>query len=272
MPAISTNPAYALDCDEEPLRLERQTRLYGTDDDLARMAPSAADRVLDAGCGAGSLTREIARRVPEGTAVGLDREPRYLDYARRQAASEELDNIRFEVGDATRLPFADGSFDLVWSKHLLQWVPDRKGALGEFVRVTRPGGRVVCCNFDGFCLSHHPTDERIQADLERWFKAAREELGFDNWLGSKLPAMFKQSGLRDVRAEVTLDKAFSGFGGDPERQWNWEVQFRSVLPFSEQVFGGRKAAVAFTDRVLQHFADPDVYFHCTLCYVQGTVP
>ena len=180
MSAISADPAYALDCDEEPLRLERQARLYGVEDDLARLAPRAADRVLDAGCGAGSLTRAIARRVPQGATVGLDREPRYLDYALRQAATEELGNVRFEVGDATRLPFADGSFDLVWSKHLLQWVPDREGALGEFVRVVRPGGRIVCCNFDGFCLSHHPTDVRIQADLERWFAAAREQLGFDN--------------------------------------------------------------------------------------------
>ena len=265
------SPAYALDNDEEPLRLERQARLYGIAEDLARLAPRDTDHVLDAGCGAGSLTRAIAGKVSQGFAVGLDREPRYLDHARRRAASEGLANVRFEVGDVTHLPFGNASFDLAWSKHLLQWVPDRERAIRELVRVVRPGGRVVCCNFDGFCLSHHPTDPQIQADLEQWFSAAREHLGFDNWMGSKLPAMFRQAGLRDIRVEVTLDAAFSGFGGDPERQWNWEVQFRSVLPFSERVFGSRQAAVEFTDRVLRRFSDPNVYFHCTLCYVSGKV-
>ena len=71
--------------------------------------------MLDAGCGAGTISRSIARAVPRGDVVGLDREPRYLDFARRQAAAEGLSNLRFETGDLLNLPFEDHCFDLAWS-------------------------------------------------------------------------------------------------------------------------------------------------------------
>ena len=91
-------------------------------------------------------------------ATGLDRQPKYIDFARRKAASEGIANIQFETGDVTKLQFPDNEFDVVWSKHLLQWVPERDQAIREFVRVTREGGRVIACNFDLFCVCHYPQD------------------------------------------------------------------------------------------------------------------
>lgn len=54
---------YLIGGDDEPLRLERQTRIYGFDDDLRHLALSGNERVLDAGCGAGVITRELAHAV-----------------------------------------------------------------------------------------------------------------------------------------------------------------------------------------------------------------
>ncbi len=195
------NPQYVIHSDEEPLRLERQARIYGTADDLRFLAPGPSDRVLDAGCGSGSMTRAIARAHPKGEVVGLDREPKYIDFARRTAKSEQIENANFEVGDVLSIPFPDGTFDLLWSKHLLQWVGGRRQALAEFKRVTHPGGRIVCCNFDRFCLAHYPTDDQLQTQLEMWFSAAEREFGFDTDLGRKLPHMFKTAGLVEVHAD-----------------------------------------------------------------------
>jgi SAM-dependent methyltransferase len=147
-------------------------------------------------------------------------------------------------------PFDDGSFDAVWSKHLLQWIVQPTQALIEFARVVRPGGQVVAANFDGFLLQHFPEDPVVQANTQRWFDFAKDEMGFDNWIGRKLTSLFQAAGLTDIRVNTIPDKAFAGLGGDAERLWNIEVQWR----------------------FLQRFADPTVYFHCTMFYVQGRVP
>jgi len=272
MTSSQYNADYLLDSDQETLRLERQARIYGFEDDLRFMALSSGNHVLDAGCGSGSITRAIARTLGSGIATGLDRQPKYVDFARRKAASEGITNIRFEIGDVTKLQFPDDSFDVVWSKHLLQWVPEREQAMHELVRVTRAGGRVIACNFDLFCTCHYPQDSAFQADAERWFETARNELGFDNELGRKLPHLFQKAGMRDITVDVVADPCFGGFGGDPEKRWNWETQFQSVMGFSQKVFGSLERGEAFKDRLVELFSRPDVYVFCPLFYVSGRVP
>jgi ubiquinone/menaquinone biosynthesis C-methylase UbiE len=271
MTSSQYNADYLLDSDQETLRLERQARIYGVEDDLRIMALSGDEQVLDAGCGSGSITRTIARSLGRGTATGLDRQAKYVEFARRKAAAEGIANIRFETGDATKLQFPDKSFDVVWSKHLLQWVPDRQQAIREFVRVTRPGGRVIATNFDLFSVCHYPQDDVLQADAERWFEAARNELGFDNLLGRKLPHLFQKAGLEDITVQVAADRCFGGFGGDAEKRWNWEAQFQSVMGFSAKVFGSVERAEAFTKGIVDQFSRPDVYVFCPLFYVSGRV-
>jgi ubiquinone/menaquinone biosynthesis C-methylase UbiE len=264
--------SYVIHSDEEPRRLDRQAAIYGTEDDLRHVGLGLADSVLDAGCGSGSAARLFASSRTAATVVGVDRNGAYVDYASREAARQGIGNVTFRVADVLALPFDDAAFDIVWSKHLLQWVRERDRALKQFVRVTRPGGRVVCANFDGFCLQQYPVDIQVQHDLEAWFSAAERELGFDNFIGRKLPSMFKAAGLTDIRVNIIPDKAFCGFGGDPERAWNWEVQWRSALPFSVKVFGGEERAETATTRILKRLNDPDVFFYTTLFYVEGRVP
>jgi hypothetical protein len=97
MTSSQYNADYLLDSDQETLRLERQARIYGVEDDLRIMALSGDEQVLDAGCGSGSITRTIARSLGRGTATGLDRQAKYVEFARRKAAAEGIANIRFET-------------------------------------------------------------------------------------------------------------------------------------------------------------------------------
>lgn len=272
MAETSDQSTYVIHSDDEPQRLDRQAALYGTEDDLRHVALQPGAKVLDAGCGSGSATRLFALSQNSATVVGLDRNAQYLDYASRQAAKQGIRNVTFRVGDVLALPFGDAEFDLVWSKHLLQWVRQRDRALEEFVRVTRPGGRVVACNWDGFCLQQYPVDVDTQRDLEEWFAAAERDLGFDNFIGRKLPSMFKAIGLTDVKVDIIRDRVFCGFGGDTERAWNWEVQWRSAFPFSVTVFGSPERAEMATTRILKRLNDPEVFLYTTLFYVEGRVP
>ena len=269
---LQTTETYLIDSDAEMLRLDRQAAIYGTADDLAHLDLRPSDRVLDAGCGSGHITRTIAAVVPQGQVTGVDREPRYIEYARRRTIAEGTPNIAFVEGNLLDLPFDNDNFDVVWSKHVLQWVAKPTQALIEFARVVRPGGRVIAANFDGFLLQHFPEDTIVQANTQRWFDAAKDEMGFDNSIGRKLPSLFQAAGLTDIRVNTIPDKAFSGLGGDAERLWNMEVQWNAVHRFTSRVFGSEEAAREVQRRFLERFADPTVYFHCTMFYVEGRVP
>ena len=271
MDNLTSLSTYVIHSDEEPLRLERQARLYGTADDLDFANLGPGQQLLDAGCGSGTAARMFAKSVPSAIVTGVDRNATYLDFAQRQARSEAVANASFQLGDVLSLPFKDDVFDVVWSKHLLQWVARREDALNEFVRVTRPGGRVIACNFDGFCMSHTPTDPIVQRGVEQWFAAASKDFGFDTDIGRKLPVLFRQAGLTDIRFRVIPDKAFCGFGGDPERRWNWETQWQSAMQFSTKVFGSEDAARDISRNIVDRFNDRNVFVYVALFYVEGTV-
>ena len=95
---------------------------------------------LDAGCGTGFLSFELATRGHRVT--GVDFAPAMLAEARRKATERSI-SIRFEEADAEHLPFPAGRFDLVISRHVLWTLPHPEAAIDEWMRVLRPGGRLV---------------------------------------------------------------------------------------------------------------------------------
>ena len=103
----------------------------------AKVAPG--DRVLDVGCGTGVLARAAADRVAaEGQVTGLDRNEGMLAVARRLRPG-----IDWRQGDATKLPFADESYDVVVSQFALMYFPDRAAALKEMAAGAAAGGRLA---------------------------------------------------------------------------------------------------------------------------------
>jgi ubiquinone/menaquinone biosynthesis C-methylase UbiE len=102
----------------------------------------APARALDLGTGTGKGARLLAERFPEAEIVGVDLSPAMIDEARRLLPTELAGRVRFEVGDASALSFADGSFDLVV---LLNMIP----FFDELGRVTAPAGSVAFAFFSG---------------------------------------------------------------------------------------------------------------------------
>ena len=95
---------------------------------------------LDVGCGTGFLVFELAARGHRVT--GVDFAPAMIAEARRKAADRAI-AVRLEEADAEQLPFAPASFDLVISRHLLWTLPHPEAAIDEWIRVLRPGARLV---------------------------------------------------------------------------------------------------------------------------------
>ena len=120
-------------------RFERRLRNRIAADVAALRLPAGA-HVLDVGTGPGRLPVEIARRNPQVWVTGLDVSPRMIEAAR--AAIEPGQQVIAEVGDVGRLPYRDGSVDLVVSTLSQHHWPDPAAALAELSRVLAPGGRI----------------------------------------------------------------------------------------------------------------------------------
>ena len=97
------------------------------------------ERVLDVGCGTGFATEGLLEHADE--VHGLDQSIHQLEKA--WAKLGKHDPVRFTRGDAERLPFADDSFDVVWSSGSIEYWPNPVAALAELRRVARPGGQVL---------------------------------------------------------------------------------------------------------------------------------
>ncbi|MEF8822366.1 MAG: methyltransferase domain-containing protein, partial [Halovenus sp.] len=97
------------------------------------------DRVLDVGCGTGFATEGLLRETEH--VYGLDQSPHQLSKAYEKFGKRGP--VQFHMGDAERLPFADDSFDIVWSSGSIEYWPNPVDALRECRRVAKPGGRVL---------------------------------------------------------------------------------------------------------------------------------
>jgi len=203
------------------------------------------DRVLDAGCGPGFYVAETLERVgPEGTVVGVDASEPMLALAAKRC--EGYDNVRFEQGDVTSLPVADADFDRALSVQVLEYVADIPAALGELLRVLRPGGRVLIWDVDWATVSWHSQDP---ARMQRFLAAWDEHLS-DPTLPRTLSARMRAAGFEDVEmqghsfatgdvSEESYARALvpmmAGFVGTDEAQ-EWAAEQRQLTERGESYF------------------------------------
>jgi SAM-dependent methyltransferase len=121
---------------------------------LDAVKPRPGERVLDVGCGAGAVARQVAPRVgATGRGTGLDHSPEMLAVARAGGEREGL-AIDWYEGRAEALPIAAGSFDLVLCQFALTLFADRRAALAEMRRVLTAGGRIGIHVFQA--IERHP--------------------------------------------------------------------------------------------------------------------
>jgi demethylmenaquinone methyltransferase/2-methoxy-6-polyprenyl-1,4-benzoquinol methylase len=114
--------------------------------------------MLDLGTGTGKAARLAAERFPEAQVVGIDLSSAMIEEARRLLTDELRPRVRFEVADASALPFRDGEFDLVI---LLNMIP----FFSEVARITAPGGAVVLAFSSGAATPIYVAPETLRGHL-----------------------------------------------------------------------------------------------------------
>jgi SAM-dependent methyltransferase len=171
-------------------------------------------RLLDVGCGPGTITVDLARRVAPGEVLGVDAVAEVLDLARAEAADGAVGNVRFEVGDVYALDTADAAFDVVHAHQVLQHLADPVGALRELGRVCRAEGTIAVRDADYGGFTWYPA----LPGLDEWmhlFQTVTRANGGEPCAGRRLLHWARAAGLSDVRPSASA----WCFATPDERDW-----------------------------------------------------
>jgi 2-polyprenyl-3-methyl-5-hydroxy-6-metoxy-1,4-benzoquinol methylase len=175
------------------------------DNSAAYLAPylKPGVSVLDVGCGTGTITLDMARRVAPAPVVGVDREPSVVRQAEELAAAEGVDNVRFEVGDAYRpVPSGEGRFGVVHAHQVLLHLADPVAALRAMLAAAAPGGVVAARDTDYGAMTWWPPDPR----LDRWrelYRGVAHDHGGEPDAGRRLLAWAHAAGATQVTPSVS---------------------------------------------------------------------
>ncbi|GAA5148269.1 class I SAM-dependent methyltransferase [Pseudonocardia eucalypti] len=191
-------------------------------------------RALDVGCGPGALTARLVDRLGAEAVTAIDPSESFV-----AATRARLPQVDVHSGAAERLPFPDGSFDLVLAQLVVHFMADPVAGLAEMARVARPAGLVAACVWDhAGGTGPLAIFWRAVRDLD---PGARDESELAGAREGHLAELFTSAGLRDVETSLlTVRVGFTGFA-----EW-WDPFLLGVGPAGSYVAGldeGRREAL-----------------------------
>ena len=153
-------------------------------------------RLLDVGCGPGTITVDLAARVAPGEVVGVDRSSDVIAQAPEPGRGG---NVRFTTGDVYALDFEDGAFDVVHAHQVLQHLTDPVAALREMRRVLRVGGTLAVRDSDYGAFTWAPASSVLDEWLELYHRVTRRN-GAEPDAGRYLLGWVQQAGFTAIEA------------------------------------------------------------------------
>lgn len=178
---------------------------------LREMALRGDERILDFGCGLGQFTRAMARGVPRGHVVGIERDEDQLSGAIRLAEADgEAGLAEFRRGDVLETEDL-GDFDIAHARFVLEHVRDPLRVVRNMVGAVRPGGRIILADDDHGVMRLWPEPPGFN-DLWKAYMRTYDRVGNDPLVGRRLVSLLYQGGAMPVRNTWVF---FGGCAGMP---------------------------------------------------------
>ncbi len=219
--------------------------------------------LLDVGCGPGTITVDLARRVAPGRVVGTDLSADVLQAARRRAADAGV-RVEFRRADLYGSDLGEAAYDVVHAHQVLQHVPDPVGALRQMRHCCRTGGVVAARDADYAAMFWYP----LLRELERWrelYRTVARQNGGEPDAGRRMSAWARAAGFTDV----AVTSSVWTYATAAERDW-WGGMWAERITGSAitgQILDRGLATQAELQEISAAWrrwaADPDGYFAVT---------
>ena len=199
----SATPDYTMGFGPE---IVESMRRFTAENNSAYLLPSLRPgfRVLDFGCGPGTISAGLAKRVAPGELHGVDMEESQVEIARNVARVSGADNAFFHVGDVTELPFEDNFFDVAHCHNLLMHVPDTAAVLREVKRVLKPGGIIGCREMINDSSFSQPDFGVLRYAWDMFSDLLAADDGHPQ-MGKELKEHFTAAGFTNIRISSSFD-------------------------------------------------------------------
>lgn len=161
-------------------------------------------RILDFGCGPGTISMGLAEAVDPGELHGIDMEPSQIELAKYFAARDGRDNTTYHVGDVLDLPFDDEFFDVAHCCNVLQHVPDTQAVLREVTRVLKPGGLVASREMISESCFTHPDFGVIRRAWDMFEDLLAADEGHPQ-MGKDMKTHFVEAGFANIQVGASFD-------------------------------------------------------------------
>jgi SAM-dependent methyltransferase len=187
---------------EEQRRLSLLNDVLLNQPSLRELQLRGDERIIDFGSGLGQFTRMMARAVPRGSVVGVERSVEQLASAKRLAEADgETGLVDFRQGDVLTLDLGDewGTFDVAHARFVLEHVPDPLRVVETMVRAVKPGGRIVLADDDHEVLRLWPESPGIN-ELWHAYMRTYDRIGNDPIVGRRLVELLHAAGAQPVRS------------------------------------------------------------------------
>ena len=201
---LSATPDYTMGFSEEFLESSRR---FTAERQAAYLLPHLRPglRVLDFGCGPGTIAVGLAKAVAPGELHGVDMEESQVALARSVAeAAGRSGNTHFRVGDVTALPYADGFFDVAHCHNVLMHVPDTAAVLAEIRRVLKPGGLIACREMIVASSFTHPDFGVIRKAWDMFEDLLEADDGHPQ-MGKDMKRHILEAGFANLRMSASFD-------------------------------------------------------------------
>ncbi|HEX6197318.1 MAG TPA: methyltransferase domain-containing protein [Jiangellaceae bacterium] len=229
--------------------------------------------ILDAGCGVGAIALDLAKTVSPRRIVGIDIDAGQVAAARASADEHGIGSAEFAVGSVYELPFAAGSFDVVYANTVLLYLRDPVRALSEMRRVLRPGGIAAVSDDDISTIVFSPEIPGMSLGPTLFAKAVEHE-GGNTTYSRHLRTLLRQAGFSRTQGYALTPETY---GESESTRWmaDFAIGLFSAPSMAETIASQGWASPAELDTLLSALREwgerPDAFMTWLYCAALGWV-